>query len=173
MSGNRLKFLPICVKLLKLTSLQFHTCLAYDWVLIHRPAKEDGLSALAACCSGYGLEAMRPHLKRVWEALSSETMAPAEPGVASRGEDMEVRQELARSAADCLLRCLRSFGGSGAASEGGVTLVSLVLADAEVAGKLRRALTGASGSGSGSAARLREDRVVLCASATLAAVSSL
>ena len=48
------------------------------------------MHALAVCCKAYGREALGPHLKRVWAVLRSETMAPAEPGVATLGEDMEV-----------------------------------------------------------------------------------
>ena len=48
------------------------------------------MHALASCCQAYGREALEPHLKRVWTALCSETMSPADPGVATHGEDMEV-----------------------------------------------------------------------------------
>ena len=126
------------------------------------------MSALVACCMGYGCEAMMPHLPRVWEALRVEAMAPAEPGVATLGEDMEVRRELAAAAAACLRRCLAALGGGGGAAIDALG----VLGDAEVCGKLRRALSpGASGPlRSGSAARLSVDREVLCAVALLSAV---
>ena len=39
-----------------------HKCLPSS---LGRPAKEDAMSALVACCVGYGREAMLPHLDKV------------------------------------------------------------------------------------------------------------
>ena len=40
---------------------------------LFRPAKEDAMSALVACCVGYGREAMTPHLEKVRWSAAAET----------------------------------------------------------------------------------------------------
>ncbi|KAL6756685.1 Dos2-interacting transcription regulator of RNA-Pol-II-domain-containing protein [Haematococcus lacustris] len=66
----------------------------------YRPAKEDALSALTACCRGYGPEALRPHLPAVWQALRTEVLAPAALGLA--GSELAASRTLASRAAACL-----------------------------------------------------------------------
>ncbi|KXZ52879.1 hypothetical protein GPECTOR_8g26 [Gonium pectorale] len=147
----------------------------------YRPAKEDALSAMRACCPAYGPDALAPHTSQLWSALRSEVLAPCSaggcgaaappapaPGGAG-GADADPAVSLAMAAAGCLTVVMRAAGPG--------SMEVAALQDSSLADLLLLVRGGGAGSAAQAASPFpsqasasRADRRVLCGAMLLAAV---
>jgi len=88
---------------------------------IHRQAKVDSMSGLAACVEGWGIPATEPHLARIWWALRDELVDPMAPAEAGGGAT-----NTAVAAAVCLRRYIAAEGAGADLPDASKRLLELV-----------------------------------------------